>query len=139
MRRKYGLLMGRMSYDERADRFDAALAAARSRSDADKYLPHDGRSGYDGREWPLIAEALGQTRGSAGSVALRSAMAEALAQLGTASPALARPLHHTGLLPPRGEGKTREYYWFGRPAGCATVRGTAHSTGPGPDSGGGTA
>jgi hypothetical protein len=38
MRRKYGLLMGRMSYDERADRFDAALAAARSRSDADEVL-----------------------------------------------------------------------------------------------------
>ena len=26
---------------------------------------------------------------------------------------------------PGGEGKTREYYWFGRPAGCATVRRTA--------------
>jgi hypothetical protein len=80
-----------MSYDERADRFDAALAAVRSRGDADEVLARMlADQEYDGRERLLIAEALGHTRGSAGSAALRSALAEALGQLGTASPS-ARP------------------------------------------------
>jgi hypothetical protein len=79
--------MGRMSYDERALRFDAVLAQAVACGDADEVLAGmlaDER--HDDREQVLIVAALGDAHGPAGRPALRSALARALAGLRTAGP-----------------------------------------------------
>lgn len=78
--------MSRVSYDERANRFDAALALARSRGNADEVLAGMlADPAYNEWERVLIAGELGDVRGPAGSAALRQAMTGALARLGVAS------------------------------------------------------
>ena len=79
--------LARMDYGERALRFDAALADAKSGSDADGVLAGMlADPGHDEVERPLIASALGDVRGPAGSAALRPALAGALVQASEASP-----------------------------------------------------
>jgi hypothetical protein len=79
--------MPRLTYAERAARFNAILKAAKMRGDADQIL-----SGmltdpvYDGREKILVVAALGEVQGPVGSAAIRRAFADAVAGLATARP-----------------------------------------------------
>jgi hypothetical protein len=78
--------MSRLTYVERAERFDARLAAAMSGPDADQavagMLPEPA---LDLRELINVADALGGIRGVAGSAALRAAFVSSLERIAVAS------------------------------------------------------
>jgi hypothetical protein len=78
--------MSRMTYVERAERFDARLAATMSGPDADQavagMLPEPA---LDLSELISVAHALGGIRGVAGSAALRTAFGSALERMTVAS------------------------------------------------------
>lgn len=75
-----------MTYAERADRFDAAMAAAVSGPDADPVLAGMlADPALDARERIMVAYTLGTMRGPAGSVALRAAFGAALQRWAAAS------------------------------------------------------
>jgi len=68
-----------MSYSERAEKFDAALSAAVSSSDADHVLASMlADPALDMLERKLVTAALGGTRGSAGAAAVRKTFSAAL-------------------------------------------------------------
>src|ERR1022692_1668134 len=78
--------MRRMTYVERANRFDAALSAAASGSDADQVLAGMlADSALDARERLQVAAALGGTRGPVGTATLRQAFTAALEEYSVAS------------------------------------------------------
>lgn len=78
--------MGRMTYAERIDRFEAALAAAVSARDADQALAEmSARVAVNSYEQTSLVAALGDTRGPAGSAAVRAVFDAALARYATAS------------------------------------------------------
>lgn len=73
--------MTKMSYLERAERFDAALSAAVSANDSDQVLAGMlSDQTLDTTEHTKVAAALGTTRGAAGSAALRKAFSIAMKQ-----------------------------------------------------------
>lgn len=84
--------MPRMSYAERADSFDADLAAAAAADDSDSQLiALLGRPQADDRERILITAALGESgTGPDGSAAVRAQFSDAMARLATATKS-ARP------------------------------------------------
>jgi plasmid stabilization system protein ParE len=79
--------MPRMTYDERADLFDADLSAAATAHDSDHALGALlSRPRLDGRERVLIIAALGESgTGPDGSAAVRAQFSHAMSELATAS------------------------------------------------------
>jgi hypothetical protein len=78
--------MSRMTFVERVDRFEAALAVAVSGRDADQVLAEmSARVAVNSFEQISLVAALGDTRGPDGSAALRAAFAAALGKYATAS------------------------------------------------------
>ena len=79
--------MPRLTYAERAARFDAALRTAKARSDADQaLLAMLADPVRDWREKTEIVAALGDVQGPVGSAVIRHAFADATGMLATARP-----------------------------------------------------
>jgi hypothetical protein len=82
-----GCRMPRLTYAERAARFDAALRTAKARSDADQaLLAMLADPVRDWREKIGIVAALGDVQGPVGSAVIRHAFADATGMLATARP-----------------------------------------------------
>lgn len=103
--------MPRVSYDDRADRFDAEVAAAAASNDSDNHLIELlRRPGLDELERITVVAALGESGASpAGTALVRAQFSDAMANLATSS-------------------RSKRFWW--RDLACAAVIALARREGP---------